>query len=213
MKMVGCRLDRRREAVIAAARKLFLQNGYAGTTLSQIVDECGGSLATIYKLFRDKEGLLHAVISEITRTGPELVRQERDAGGSPPEILHRIAQRLHHNFQQQEDIALVRIVIAHSLDNPAFAQAFFAAKAELINRELELLFRDWQAEELVKVVDPRILADCFLALLLAELHNAAISHGTHRAVSSDEIRQRVDIFLRGAGMMPPAPDAPAPDRS
>ncbi len=206
MKMVGCRLDRRREAVIAAARKLFLQNGYAGTTLSQIVDECGGSLATIYKIFGDKEGLLHAVISEITRTGPELVRQERDAGGSPPEILHRIAQRLHHNFQQPEDIALVRIVIAHSLDNPAFAQSFFASKAELIDRELELLFRDWQSEGLAQAGEPRMLAGSFMALLLAELHNAAISHGTHRPVSSEEIRQRIDIFLRGAGMSAPAPD-------
>ena len=75
-------LDRRRRAIIEAARSLFVEQGYERTTLSEIVDRAGGSLATVYKLFGNKDGLLEAAVFERTFSGDEIVRQAMSEGGS-----------------------------------------------------------------------------------------------------------------------------------
>ena len=50
-----------RRAVLAAARTLFLEHGYAATTLAEIAGQAGVSVETIYKGFANKAGVLKAV--------------------------------------------------------------------------------------------------------------------------------------------------------
>jgi AcrR family transcriptional regulator len=51
-----------RAAVLAAARRRFLDDGYAATTLGAVAAEAGVSVETIYKAFGNKPGLLKAVV-------------------------------------------------------------------------------------------------------------------------------------------------------
>jgi len=50
-----------RLAVLEAARQLFLETGYAGTTLSAVAASAGVSVETIYKAFGNKPGLVKAI--------------------------------------------------------------------------------------------------------------------------------------------------------
>ena len=50
-----------RRGVLAAARRLFLERGYAATNMSTIATEAGVSVETVYKAFRNKPGLVKAV--------------------------------------------------------------------------------------------------------------------------------------------------------
>ena len=50
-----------RRAVLEAARRLFLDRGYAATTVSAIAAEAGVSVETVYKAFGNKPGLVKAV--------------------------------------------------------------------------------------------------------------------------------------------------------
>lgn len=50
-----------RWAVLDAARRLFLEHGYAATTVSAIAGEAGVSVETVYKAFGNKPGLVKAV--------------------------------------------------------------------------------------------------------------------------------------------------------
>jgi len=52
------------ESIIAAARREFLESGYLNASLRAISNECGVSTHTIYTRFKDKEGLLDAVVSD-----------------------------------------------------------------------------------------------------------------------------------------------------
>jgi AcrR family transcriptional regulator len=52
---------RTKEAVIEAAARQFLNTGYAGTTIAAIAEEAGVSVATIYKTFRSKPGIVRAI--------------------------------------------------------------------------------------------------------------------------------------------------------
>lgn len=50
----GRRANQTRSKIVAAARDLFLLNGYAGTSVSDITDACGISRAGFYTYFQDK---------------------------------------------------------------------------------------------------------------------------------------------------------------
>lgn len=50
-----------RRAVLAAARRLFVTQGYAGTTMGAVAAEAAVSVETVYKAFANKAGLAKAV--------------------------------------------------------------------------------------------------------------------------------------------------------
>jgi AcrR family transcriptional regulator len=56
------RTRRTRTAVIDAARSLFLERGYAATTIEAISDRSDTPQATVYRLFSSKLGILKAVL-------------------------------------------------------------------------------------------------------------------------------------------------------
>jgi AcrR family transcriptional regulator len=56
------RTRRTRAAVVAAARTLFLERGYAGTTIEAISDLADTPQPTVYRLFSSKLGILKAVL-------------------------------------------------------------------------------------------------------------------------------------------------------
>jgi AcrR family transcriptional regulator len=51
-----------RRAVLDAARRLFLDRGYAATTVATIAAEAGVSVETVYKAFGNKAGLVKSVV-------------------------------------------------------------------------------------------------------------------------------------------------------
>ncbi len=51
-----------RRAVLAAAQRIFLERGYAATTVGAIAAEAGLSVETVYKAFGSKPGLVKAVV-------------------------------------------------------------------------------------------------------------------------------------------------------
>src|SRR3954452_3928841 len=52
---------RRREAIVDVATRLFLENGYAATTISQVARAAGVSDETVFKAFGGKPGLVRAI--------------------------------------------------------------------------------------------------------------------------------------------------------
>ncbi len=55
-------LSERGQLILAAAKKLFLTQGFDSTSLEMIINESGGSRRSIYNEFSNKEGLLMAVL-------------------------------------------------------------------------------------------------------------------------------------------------------
>jgi AcrR family transcriptional regulator len=51
-----------RRAVLDTARQLFLAEGYASTTVTAIAEGAGVSVETIYKIFRNKPGVVKALV-------------------------------------------------------------------------------------------------------------------------------------------------------
>jgi AcrR family transcriptional regulator len=78
-----------RRAIVAAAHRLFLERGFAATTMPAIAEAAGVSVQTVYKGFASKPGLAKAVfdraiagddepVAMVERAALRRVREERD---------------------------------------------------------------------------------------------------------------------------------------
>lgn len=193
------RLDKRRAAFKDAARSLFIEQGYERTTLAEVVERAGGSLATLYKLYGNKEGLLDAVLADSRDLGQSTVEEIAALGIPPAETLHRIGCELTRIFLSPANLAIVRIVIGRSIANPDFACRFFndsQMKAKLTLREA---FSAWRSQGVMLDGEPSMLADLFFGMLVLDFQIQAISHGFMEPPSADQLRMRTDFFLRAAG--------------
>jgi AcrR family transcriptional regulator len=56
-----------RRAILDATESLLLEAGYRGFSLRKLVDHCGYSAPTIYHHFKDKDGLIDAVLEQRLR--------------------------------------------------------------------------------------------------------------------------------------------------
>ncbi|WP_338445141.1 TetR/AcrR family transcriptional regulator [Pelagerythrobacter marensis] len=194
------RLDRRRRAIVDAARSLFIEQGYERTTLGHIVDRAGGSLATIYKLFGNKEGLLDAVVFEKAVSGESLIREVAGRHECPADTLRELASLLYQRFLDPDDLSLVRMVIARSIDDSDFARRFFETTAMHTRKALEEVFEGWAAAGVKLDGQPDMLAEIFLGLIVSDMQTDAISHGVMARPSAERIDARTEFFLRGAGL-------------
>ncbi|BAK66538.1 putative TetR family transcriptional regulator [Sphingobium sp. SYK-6] len=74
------RLDRR-DMILSVAQAYFLAHGYAGTTMSGIAAEVGGSKGTLWNHFPSKEELFTAVLLRATRAHRDHLAQILDPCG------------------------------------------------------------------------------------------------------------------------------------
>ena len=88
-----------RDAVIESAHRLFVEQGYAATSIRAVAADASVSEQTVYRVFGDKAGLLRAVLlaavgveagADALREGP-LVEQLA-AAATPSERLRIVAQ-------------------------------------------------------------------------------------------------------------------------
>src|SRR5579863_10433780 len=56
--------DAKRRAILEVAREVFLAQGYAATSMSEIAAKVGGSKGTLYNYFRSKEELFAAFMAD-----------------------------------------------------------------------------------------------------------------------------------------------------
>ncbi len=199
----NCRLERRKGAIVAAARDLFIKNGFEQTTLAEIVNRSGGSLSTVYKLFGNKDGLLEAVVLKNAASGEAIVRDAMEAGLAPGPTLHQVADGLQKFFLHPDVVAIVRIVIGRSVSDPRFARRFFERTANRTRDAMRELFARWQEAGYSMQGTPDFLADQFMSLFSTDLQRQAFSYGVIGTTSREMIAARTDFFLKAAEILPP----------
>ncbi|XHS02539.1 hypothetical protein ACFB49_41590 [Sphingomonas sp. DBB INV C78] len=160
------RRERRRHAMLDAARKLFVERGYDAVSLSEIVKLSGGSLATLYELFENKAGLLGAIVASQRFGTHEKIDAVIERDGAPAAMLKEIAGILIDGFSDPETLGLIRVVMGETLRDPAFAQSIFEAAHIPSVERLSALFADWHAAGRATIPDPMLAVHMFLGLVL-----------------------------------------------
>ena len=85
---------RTREVILAAARRLFLSGGYAGTTIAAIAEAADISVETIYKAFGGKPGLVRAIAEKgLEGAGQVPAEQRSDEMRNLERDPHKVMQQ------------------------------------------------------------------------------------------------------------------------
>jgi AcrR family transcriptional regulator len=85
---------RTRDAILDLARRRFLSDGYAATTMASIADEVGVSVDTVHKAFGGKAGLVRAAYERsLDGTGPVPAPQRSDDMQREETDPHTIVRR------------------------------------------------------------------------------------------------------------------------
>ena len=113
------RQSAKREQIATAARKLFLKQGYAGTSMDAVSAEASVSKQTLYAYFPAKVDLLKAILEG------ELARLALDGPLPDPQtlaelrgVLVQFASRLTQTLLHPDSVALIRLVLGEAFRIP-----------------------------------------------------------------------------------------------
>ena len=188
-----CAPELRREAILAAARAVFLECGYAGATVDAVVERAGGSKATVYAMFGNKEGLFAALIAELAERFAEAVRA-LGPGSSPAESLRSLGRTYLELVVSEEALAIFRLVAGESGRLPQLGDIFYRGGPRTGLSLFTEVFRDWMARGLIAGRDPESLASHFQGALRGDLHLRALLNPT-RAPTKKEIAAHVEVVV------------------
>ncbi|MDF0491452.1 TetR/AcrR family transcriptional regulator [Sphingomonas sp. H39-1-10] len=132
----GLRQKPSRERVIAVARRYFLAKGVAGTSLSAIAIEVGGSKETLWKHFPSKDSLFICVAAEMTVEWQRQIDNAFQVGNESHDRLTWYLAELCQIFRRK-DVALgLRLLVAEYDRVPAVAQFLIEHVVNPILRDL-----------------------------------------------------------------------------
>ena len=188
------RLERRR-AMIEAAESLFLEQGFDATSLAAVVKRSGGSLATLYELFGNKQGLLRAII-ELRDEEDRCPGYGKDCALSPPsELLRGYAHRLYAHVTSPRAIALKRIVITEALRDPDFARTLYEDIHLPSVRELARILSKLNEDGRADIDDPMAAASLFFAIVMADAQLRILVEGETGLLDPAALDWRLMPFL------------------
>lgn len=117
----------KRDAILAAATRVFLLQGYEKTSMDLVAREAGAARRTLYNQFPEgKEALFRSVIERIWSAFPVLdITAEADTQADPEIGLRRIAAAVAAFWEPPLAIDFLRMIIAEGARFPDLVKSFF----------------------------------------------------------------------------------------
>lgn len=200
--MPNIRAQEKRTSILDAAAKLFLERGYDAVSLDDILEEVGGSKATLYSYYGGKEGLFAATVESACSCKLASL-QEIDLAGLDPEAgLTLLGRKFLQAICDTHGKSLFRTMVAEAERFPQLATAFYQAGPEGVIRVLQRGVETWQAQGLIRPGNPEVLAIQFMGMLMGNFHVKSLL-GLVDTLSPEQINEWVSngvrLFLQGAG--------------
>jgi AcrR family transcriptional regulator len=126
-RTVGSAAERTRQRILATASHLFVERGYASTSIRDISDRLGMTKGSLYYHFSSKEDLLVALLAPLLDAVDAFAAAARASGGVSYELVRRLVDVL------DEHAPMLRSFI----DDPS-VQQLKANRRELPARFIEL---------------------------------------------------------------------------
>jgi TetR/AcrR family transcriptional regulator, mexJK operon transcriptional repressor len=177
------RVVRTRAAVVDAARALFLQQGYAGTTMEQIAARAGLTKRTVYNNYGDKDALFTQIVADVlsyAETFTRRLHEEFDdsvTAASLRQALDDLAQRLALGIVRPEVLAIRCLLIGEARNFPTLGSEYFDRAPGQVLDALASRFADLSRRRLLRVPDARRAAEQFAYLVVGAALDRALLTG------------------------------------
>lgn len=154
----------KREVILEAAKKVFLEVGFGAASMDAIASEAKVSKQTVYNHFGSKEDLFAAMVRTSCDTMTVAFAQAaRD--GNPEKTLRAIAQRFMNMTFSEDKLAMHRILMAEVPRFPELGRIFYQSGPAVIRRFLADYFREQARRGALKVANPQITAEQFISMV------------------------------------------------
>ncbi|MCM8739194.1 TetR/AcrR family transcriptional regulator [Azospirillum sp. A1-3] len=214
----GTRGHARCRALLDAAAALFVEKGYDGTSLSDVLRLAGGSRTTLYAHFGDKDGLFRAMMEEhcarvLDGMAPDALALDAPAGSvseqvaDPEERLVRIALHIMHALTEPQTTAILRTLISEGARIPALVETFVRAGPERTRERIAGCLRQLAEAGRIRVSDPDAAAQAFCGMVTGNLLMERLilpDRPVDMLAVEAYVRTCVRLFLRGAAPPPSA---------
>ena len=177
------RVVRSRAAVVEAATTLFLQKGYAGTTMEDIATLAGITKRTVYNNYTDKETLFTQIVADVLAFADEYVvglRAELSADSAVADVratLHGLGRRLAIAIVRPEVVALRRLLVGEARAFPKLGAEYFDRAPGQVIEVLASGFRHLVQAGVLRATDTRRAAEQFAYLIVGEPLDRAVLVG------------------------------------
>jgi TetR/AcrR family transcriptional regulator, mexJK operon transcriptional repressor len=121
--------EKRRDEIATVAERVFLERGFADTTMQIIAARAGASKETLYRHFGSKEGLFSEVVRNRSARVTSGLEEELSSVGGPREILLDLGLRLLRFLLNADSLSLYRVVVAEAPRAPELGPIFYAQGA------------------------------------------------------------------------------------
>jgi TetR/AcrR family transcriptional repressor of mexJK operon len=187
----------KRAAILAAAKSLFLNDGFERTSVDAIAAMAGVSKRTVYDYFGDKRSLLLAVVADLMGHVLDVVRtaHEEISADDLEASLVRYATLLATSVLGSEEyLALMRLVVVEQQHVPELLDYWHDDPADILAGKLLEL----RKAGVLRFDDAALAADHLAALTLWHLARNSFQlrpHTMTAATSRRRIAAGVRIFL------------------
>lgn len=192
------RSARKREAILDAARSVFLEKGYGGASMDEVAALAAVSKQTVYKHFADKRRLFEAIINGDIAATESLTHDMLASLGDSPDLerdLRRFARSHIADVTSPHIIRLRRILIAEAERFPELAETWFTNAPGRAHATLAARFDELRRLGLLTMPDPLLAAQYFNWLVLSIPLNELMFHPGRR-FSRRELDRYADEAVR-----------------
>ncbi|MFJ4429717.1 TetR/AcrR family transcriptional regulator [Pseudomonas sp. NPDC089395] len=189
----------KREAILEAAKTLFLSLGYANTSMDAVAAAAGVSKLTVYSHFNDKQTLFgSAVMATCQNQLPDLIF-EYPEGAAVEDVLLTIARGFQALISSDEAVKLSRLIMAQGSQDPSFGEFFYEAGPKRVLTGMEALLRGVDERGLLRIDNPLRAAEHFFCLVKGA-PDYRLLLGCAGPLEGDEaeahVREVVGVFVR-----------------
>jgi TetR/AcrR family transcriptional repressor of mexJK operon len=159
--------QKRREEIAAIAERIFLERGFAETTMQLVAARAGASKETLYRHFGNKEELFADIVRRRSARITGGQDGDLDMNGTPREVLGKLGLNLLRFVTRADSLSFYRVVVAEATRAPELGRIFYAQGPARVHHELaRYLGRAARRGEL-RCPDPDLAAKLFLGAIVA----------------------------------------------
>src|SRR5262245_58658975 len=157
-------VERNREAVLDAARRVFLDRGYGGATVDAIAEEAGFSKGVVYSQFGSKADMFMALLEQ--RIAERAAQNERIAAGkSVADAARELLLAANRDVVSERGWARLLVEFrAHAARDPALNRRYADAHRRTVAQLAALLAGIYERAGTSPVVPPQSMAEFVLAM-------------------------------------------------
>ncbi|SRR5581483_8446989 len=195
--------EERRAAIVAVAARLFAEKGFRGTTTRELASILNVTEPVLYRHFRTKRDLYHAIIDAKAREGADAIAKlENWVDADDTAFLTRLGEHVLKHFEHDRNF--VRLLLFSALEGDELAHRFYDRQITPLYRMLAAFIKRRTGSGLFRDANVAIAARAFIGMV--SYHGLASSLFRDRALPSDRRKLAAEmaaIFLDGLRAVPP----------